>query len=158
MEYNDIKFDNDIPLQLVYDEFNYISKNSVNFIIDDRLYSSYHLIGEKKPSIIVIVYDLITYMYLENIIDKNRYFYFIDTLLAIGYSYFVPSSDYLFSRLLLTDCNSDGVLEETSKLRAIRKNFAFAFDKYYGLQTEQIGTCSIPEIIDFLLEQQKVFI
>lgn len=157
MEYNDRKFDNDIYLQLVCDEFNYISKNSVNFIIDDRFCSSYHLIGKKKPSIIVTTYDLITYMYLEKIIDKNRYFYFIDTLLAIGYSYFVPTADYLFSRLLLTDCNSDGVLEETDKLRAIRKHFAFTFDKDCGLQTEQIGTCSVPEIIGFVLEQRKVF-
>jgi len=156
-KYNSRKIDNSIYLQMLCDELNYISQNPVNFIIDDRFSSSYHIIGEKQPSIIISTYDLIKYMYSVNIIERNKYFHLIDMLLSIGYSYFVPPAEYLFSRLSLAECDSVGVLTETDKLRNIRKYLAFALDEEYGLQTKLIGNCLVPEKIGFFSEQQKVF-
>lgn len=145
-------------LKLLLNEFDIASKSAVTFVVDDRFCSSYHQIGEgKKKSPIISTYDLITAMYQDHHIDTATYYSLIDSMLSMGYSYFVPPSGYMYSRLLLAKTNSDGILEEYAQIQNMRRSVGYAFHETFGLSINRCGSSSIPEFSGYLLELNKEF-
>ena len=153
-----LKVEENPYVQLLFDEFQIASERKTIFVVDDRFTSSYHRVGsDKRTSNIVTTYDLLSALYDDQVIDAATFYNTIDKMYSIGYSYFVPPAEYLFSRLSYAKINSEGILEEYDKLKNIRKSVAFAFSETQGVISNQSGTSNIPEFAGYFLELNQAF-
>ena len=127
-------------------------------MIDDCLGTSYRQIDVRQGnSPIISSYDLITSAYQNGKIDDNKYYQLIDQLLSIGYGFFIPSSDYVLSRLQLSAVDDQGFLDENVMLRNLRRMLAYAFNEDIGPRSRPMGAYTRPELAGFLCELTKLF-
>ena len=150
--------DANIYCQLFTDEFSLISNTKSTLVIDDCLGTSYRQIDVRQGnSPIISSYDLITSAYQNGKIDDNKYYQLIDQLLSIGYGFFIPSSDYVLSRLQLSAVDDQGFLDENVMLRNLRRMLAYAFNEDIGPRSRPMGAYTRPELAGFLCELTKLF-
>ena len=150
--------DANIYCQLFTDEFSLISNTKSTLVIDDCLGTSYRQIDVRQGnSPIISSYDFITSAYQNGKIDDNKYYQLIDQLLSIGYGFFIPSSDYVLSRLQLSAVDDQGFLDENVMLRNLRRMLAYAFNEDIGPRSRPMGAYTRPELAGFLGELTELF-
>lgn len=139
--------------QLFIDEFSLVSGIPSTLVIDDCFGTSYRQINMRKgTSPIISSYDLITSAYQNKKLDDTKYYQLIDQLLSIGYGFFIPTSDYVISRLQLSAVNDQEILEENVMLRNLRRMLAYAFNEDVGPRSRPVGAYTRPELAGFLCE------
>ena len=72
--------------------------------------------------------------------------------LLTSYSFFIPPSSYVVSRLQLSSVDDQGFLEENVMLRHLRRMLAYAFNEDIGLRCHLAGAYPRPELAGFLRE------
>ncbi|MBQ9842767.1 MAG: trypsin-like peptidase domain-containing protein [Oscillospiraceae bacterium] len=145
-------------IQLLYDELSIAIGTSVTFIVDDRLCSGYYQIGSrKKKSRVFTTFDLVSALHRDNLIDTSEYYNLIDGMLSMGYSFFVPPSEYLVNRLSLSQCNADGILEEYDQLINVRRSVAFALSQSFGVRKDRICASNVSEFAGYTSELFRTF-
>lgn len=145
-------------IQLLYDELTIASSTSVTFIVDDRLCSGYYQIGSgKKNSRIFTSFDLVSALHKDKLLDTSEYYSLIDSMFSMGYSFFVPPSEYLVNRLSLSQSNADGILEEYDQLINIRKSIAFAFSHSFGVRRDRLFASNVSEFAGYTTELFRTF-
>ena len=144
--------------QMLYNEMTIAMKKSVTFIADDRFTSSYHRISQGRiDSPILTTYDLICCLHADGQISTNEYYKIIDQLFEMGYCFFSPSPEYLLNRLQLAGVQLNGLLNENTLLKRIRRSIAIAFDKDIGLSSTYMGCATLPEFSGYFLELNSCF-
>lgn len=122
-------------VKLLQDEMECAMSTAVTFLVDDRFCTSYLHIGKK--SVMLSSYDLISQLHQDGLIGTSIYWSCIDRLLSFGYSYFVPPSDYIASRLLMAQVDAEGYLQEYDQLYWIRRSVAYALNPEFGVRREK---------------------
>lgn len=152
------KPDRTVYLQLFMDECKLISSTPSILVIDDCFVNSYCQVNVRNGiSSMISSYDLITSAYQNGKLDDKKYYQFIDQLLSIGYSFFIPPSSYVVSRLQLSSVDDQGFLEENVMLRHLRRMLAYAFNEDIGLRCHLAGAYPRPELAGFLRELTQLF-
>ena len=144
--------------QMLYNEMTIAMKKSVTFIADDRFTSSYNRISQGRiDSPILTTYDLICSLHADGQISTNEYYKIIDQLFEMGYCFFSPSPEYLLNRLQLAGVQPNGLLNENTLLKRIRRSIAIAFDTDIGLSPTYMGCATLPEFSGYFMELNSCF-
>ena len=142
-------------VNLLQDEMRSANSTMVTFLTDDRFCTSYLHIGKK--SIMRSSYDLLSQLHQDGIIETSMYWSCIDRLLSFGYSYFVPPSDYIASRLLMAQVDAEGYLQEYDQLYRIRRSVAYALNPEFGVIREKKSHQPHAEYVGYFTELYDAF-
>ena len=144
--------------QMLFNEMNIAMKKAVNLVVDDRFTSSYSRVTQGKiDSPILTSYDLICALHSDGQISTSEYYKIIDQLFEMGYCFFSPSPEYLFSRLQLVTVKPNGLINENTLLKRIRRSIAIAFDADIGLSSTHTGCATLPEFSCYFMELNSSF-